>query len=1197
MPTLSNTPKPLDIFAVALDAINLIEASAGTGKTYAIAGLYLRLVAELGRKVGDILVVTYTKAATEELKERIRARLVEARAAFQHGQSDDLIYKALLERCTDHDRTLRRLNNALLAFDEAAIFTIHGFCQRVLMDRAFASGMPFETEILGDDAEVLRELVEDFWRSQCHNLRPLLANHIIQQKLIPATLQAEIKQYLNKPYLTVAELPGSGDLTALEQVFIALHQQATALWLQERATIIELLHSKDLKGNIYNKNMPQWFEALDIFLDPNNTAPTCALPDKFANFTARKLKGEGLKKGGTAPVHQFFAVCEMLEEAATQLGEYFQTYLKRLRYDLLAYCNRELPQRKRRLQAQSYDDLLLNLQQAVTGAHGQLLTEAIRKRYTAALIDEFQDTDPTQYTIFHTIYHESGLPVFLVGDPKQAIYSFRGADIFAYLQAKQQAGAEYTLDTNWRSDPALISAVNALFRRHDNAFLLEHINFYPVKAAARAAVQLQADDGSSAPLRVWYLPGQSADKPLPKGEASDAAALVTAGRIARLLNMATQGQATITDKGITRPLTGGDIAVLVRSHHQAGLVRRALLDLGVPSVQHSRDSVFDTPEALELEQVLLAIAEPRREDIVRAALLTDVLGDDGTVLGTLLENDHAWEQILQEFSDYHRLWREQGFIRMFRYLLSRRGVYGRLLAFRDGERRLTNVLHLAELLQAASVNRRLTLDGLVQWLAAERADPTTDEDSRQLRLESDAALVKIVTIHKSKGLEYPLVFCPFLWDGKLGSKNQALISVHEQQPGGAYHAVLDLGTAEQEQRRCVALREELAENLRLAYVALTRAKLRCYVIWGRINQAEDTALAWLLHGGADDLEVHREQFTLLDDTPLWTALQDWAAAAPGAVHCEVLPDPETTPYRPTAQRAQPLAACEFRGRIHYGWRFTSFTALHTRHSSEIASDYDAEPAFATEALDSNALTVFTFPRGTSAGRCLHAIFERLDFSADATQIERTVSDHLLRYGFATTWSAVITAAISRTLHAPLDGPGVTLAQVLPGKRLTEMEFMYRVKQLDASALQRRLAAHGGEWGTLLGSLDFLPLQGFMRGFIDLVFEANGRAYLVDYKSNWLGNHIADYAPQHLATAMTAGGYHLQYLIYTVALHRYLRWRRPDYDYDRHIGGVRYLFLRGIDPEYADYGIFAARPPKALIEDLDAYLNEQERRYV
>ncbi len=1185
---------PLNIFEAPLGAINLIEASAGTGKTYAITGLYLRLLVERGYRAGDILVVTYTRAATEELKERIHKRLLESRQVFQQETGSDPFYREMLQRYPDRRQAIRRLNKAILAFDEAAIFTIHGFCQRVLSDAAFASGMPLTTAILADDSMVLQEIVEDFWRRRCHGIPPRWANHLIDAGIDPAKLRAGIQPHLNKPYLRIAALPDLEDFATLEPPFETAFRKVRHLWLAHREAVQDLLlNNTCLNRNTYNAGMVNWFTDLSAYFEEDEH-PSPDYPDKFVNFTTSVL-AKKVNKNKTAPQHPLFDACEELRLVADRLRGALDHYLLKLRQDLLLYCNQELPLRKRRLQVQSYDDLLLNLQSALADPRqGALLAENVRQRFAAALIDEFQDTDPTQYGIFQSIYQDSGQPVFLVGDPKQAIYSFRGADIFAYLRARQHAGKEHTLVTNWRSDPGLIQAVNTLFSHRPQPFLLEQIPFQQVEAAGKERPYLVAGDDAQAPLCFWFVNRREDDKPQNKTDINPRLAQAVAGRIATLLDLAQQDKAYIAESGRQQPLSGGDIAVLVRDHFQARLVRKALLELGVPSVQHSQDSVFESWEAQELEWVLRAVATPQQEALVRAALLTDLCGVSADALQRLMQQERDWENILFEFNDYHECWRDQGFIQMFRLLLTRRDGYRRLLSFRDGERRLTNVLHLGELLQAAGMKERLGMTGLLKWLAEQRQAEVLEDEARQLRLESDAELVKIVTIHKSKGLEYPIVFCPFLGQGKLRSASEETIVFHD--PDNEFQAVLDLGSEHQDERRPQALREELAEDLRLTYVALTRAKYRCYVVWGAIRDAEQSALAWLLYRppvsdpNKDPIEANRDYVTtVMKGEGLQAGLLKLAGESAGAIQVSPLPLEPVAPYRPDASQPE-LQARQFTGQVRAGRRFTSFTALYERRGVELP-DYDAEPERVQEETDERS--IFTFPRGARTGRCLHAIFEALDFTWDSQAITQTVAEQLQRFGFEQDWTDVISLTVEQVLHTPLDAGGqLRLARIGRARRLDEMDFIYPFERLEVERLKKLLRSYGEGRQELLESLDFRLLPGFMRGFIDLIFEHQGKFYLADYKSNWLGPTLEDYRPEKLNEAMTAGSYYLQYLIYTMALHRYLRWRLPDYDYERHFGGVRYLFLRGMRAEQGlRCGVFADRPARELIEKLDRYLSQ------
>ena len=560
----------------------------------------------------------------------------------------------------------------------------------------------------------------------------------------------------------------------------------------------------------------------------------------FERFTARRL-ATALKRGHQPPQHPFFTACDRLAAAHEPLSASYTQRCYALKVALWEFCQQELRRRKRRRQAVSYDDLLLNLEEALQSPQGHELAAALRHRYPVALIDEFQDTDPVQYRIFRQVYQGTTAPVFFVGDPKQAIYSFRGADVFAYLRACRDVDHHYTLDVNWRSDPGLIQAVNTLFASAHRPFLFDDITFHPVQPAPQQAEALHEHGCQVSELRLWFLEGREDGRRVSKTDATFLAAQATAAEIARLLTLGAHGAAQVG----SRPLSGGDIAVLVRTHREGRVVRDALLRQRVASVQLGQDNVFNSWEAMELERVLRAVANPSSESLVRGALATVMLGHTGEQIYAMPEDEQLWEDRVAAFYDYHYLWRDRGFASMLRTLLSQEHVAPRLLGFQDGERRLTNLLHLAELLQAAADRQRTGMEGLLKWLEERRRTEASDDEEEQLRLESDEHLVKIVTIHKSKGLEYPIVFCPFLWSGGLWSRKEPTLSFHH--PDAEYQPVLDLGSTRLDASRAYACHEEVAENLRLLYVALTRARHCCYIVWGAVSDMETAPLAWLLH--------------------------------------------------------------------------------------------------------------------------------------------------------------------------------------------------------------------------------------------------------------------------------------------------------------------------------------------------------------
>jgi exodeoxyribonuclease V beta subunit len=736
-----------------------------------------------------------------------------------------------------------------------------------------------------------------------------------------------------------------------------------------------------------------------------------------------------------------------------------------------------------------------------------------------------------------------------------------------------------------------VQAVNTIFTTRDRPFVVDRIPFEPAESAAdRDAPRLEIAGDEGPPFRIWWLAGGS----LNKADAKTRAIRATAAEIARLLALGREDRATL---GGTR-LVGGHIAVLVRTNEEGRKMREALLALGVASVQQAVHSVFGSREAAELERVLLAIAEPGQAPLVRAALATEMLGCTAEDLERLAADDAAWDARIEAFHEDHHRWETHGFVSMLRNLLAREAVAARLLAYPDGERRMTNLGHATELLHAAALRRRGGIEGLIEWLADARGavrPAEMTEDEHLLRLESDAGLVQIVTVHKAKGLQYPIVFCPFLWDAYSYVKRSPTIVFHEPEAEGP---TLELGAPENGEHRERACEEELAERIRLFYVALTRAEHRCYLVCGKTAQdGERSAISWLFHMRPEDRSMSAidARWKGLDAAALRADVERIAARSAGTIGVEDLPtapgmrfvDATTAPERLVARR--PARA------VGPGYTIASFTALAAGDVELERPDFDQTdeaPAAEVEGRDD----VHGFPRGARAGRCLHAILEALDFTRPDRGI---VATGLRAYGIDAKWEPIVHDWLDRILATPLTDDGrLRLADVSRDRRVVELDFYYPVRSLDLARLGRELADGGFAGGAFREAAARLPArtaEGFLTGSIDCVLEHDGRYYVLDYKSNRLGNSFDAYVASALVPAIARGQYWLQYLIYTVAVHRWLGRRLAGYDYDRHFGGVRYLFLRGMDPSRGTRsGVYVDRPERAVIERLDAALGEGRR---
>jgi exodeoxyribonuclease V beta subunit len=1196
--------RPHDNLTVELSGHNLVEASAGTGKTFAIACLYLRLVVEgEGLLPDNILVVTFTEAATKELRARIRQRLRQARDRFAGGGAPDefLDQLAVGERWPGHATALSRIDSALQTFDCAAISTIHGFCLRALQENAFESGSLFDTELAVDQEPLLRQVADDFWRRHFFGADAPLLPLALGQRWSPEVLATFLRNIAGKPHLAVEPVwhPGEVDRVAgeIRDAFAAL----SSLWRTQREEVAAILAADPglsrSKSNYHPDLVPGLLAAMDGYAAG---ADPYALFAGFDKFTAGFLAGQRLKKADP-PRHDCFDLCDRLARLTSQR-------LLLLKAEFAALGRERLAALKAQRNVRGYDDLLTDLHAALDGPGGAALADRLRERYRAALIDEFQDTDQVQYRIFRAVFSGGAVPLFLIGDPKQAIYSFRGADVFAYLEARQEIPAErcFTMDRNWRSTPEMVDAVSSLFRMGgEHPFLAGDIAFPPVTAARRQGCSF--GDRDPAPLQLWFIRRGEGDRDcINLGTGRQRIVTAVADEISGLLADGRDGTACLEDEdGRMQPLTPGDVAVIVRSHFEAGLVQQALRERGIPSVVQSADSLFETREAGEVWTVMGAVAEPGNEGRVRAALVTALFGLNGNDLALLMEQEAAWEERIAAFRDYRDLWRERGFMTMFRALLDREGVRERCLPLPDGERRLTNLRHCAEVLHQAAVERRLGPDALTAWFGERVSVPPPGEDY-QIRLESDDRAVRIVTVHVSKGLEYPVVFAPFMWGGLRDDGDLTLC--HEE----GYRLVADFGTDRRDERQRRARTEALAENLRLLYVALTRARCRAYLVWGKFRGAETSAPGWLLHGsrpdgGGDPVALLEGTLKKATDQTLLERLDHLATASGGGIAVTEDPCPDRLPrFRPAMGEA-PLVCRDFRGDIDAGWRVASFTSFASGHreTAELPDRDQTPPELPPDAASDTAAppegSMFAFPRGSRAGIFLHGLFEQLDFAvAGDDTVRDLVRRELERNGHGAQWLDPVSRMVGNVLNVPLGGEGNSfrLADLAPGSWLAELEFYFPLRFVRDAQVATILAGagvlpQGADLGAVARRIAFGEARGMVRGFVDLVFRHSGRYYLIDWKSNHLGNRAEDYAAERLCREMERSLYPLQYLLYTVALNRFLERRLPGYRYEEHFGGVFYLFLRGIDPERPALGVYHDLPRPDLVRALTDCLAGRE----
>ena len=1166
---MTDTAESLDPLRLPLIGERLIEASAGTGKTFTIAALYLRLLLGLGGEaaypraisVEELLVVTFTEAATEELRGRIRSNIHELRIACLRGESDNPLYSALLAEIADKDDAAKTLLLAERQMDEAAVFTIHGFCQRMLSLNAFESGMLFEQQLIEDESRLRYQACADFWRRHCYPLTRDIAAVIHDVWKGPRDLLKSLDRWLQGEAPQLKSPPAPNEtLAERHQQIIARIDSLKQQWREQVGEIEGVLENSGLDRRKFNRgNQGKWMEKVNAWAQEETLS--YQLPDALEKF-AQSFLLERTKAGGEPPVHPLFSAVESLLASSLTLTD---LVLARAMVEIRDAVARE----KRRRGELGFDDMLSRLDEALRGDSGETLASAIRQRFPVAMIDEFQDTDPQQYRIFRRIWRrQPETALLLIGDPKQAIYAFRGADIFTYMKARGDVAAHYTLDTNWRSSPGMVGSVNRLFSLSDNPFMFHEIPFLPVKAAAKnKGLRFTVDAADVPAMNVWLMPGDTVGS----GDYQTFMAQLCATQIRDWLSAGQRGRALLWRGETSRPVQASDITVLVRNRLEAAQVREALQTLGIPSVYLSnRDSVFETLEAQELLWLLQAVLAPERENTLRSALATSMFGLTALDIENLNQDEQAWDALVEEFSEYRQIWRQRGVMPMLRALMTARHIAENLLATRGGERCLTDILHISELLQEAA-SQLESEHALVRWLAQHIAEPDSNAASQQMRLESDKHLVQIVTIHKSKGLEYPLVWLPFI--ARFRKQDQAFY--HDRE---TFAAVLDLGQDEASLELAEA--ERLAEDLRLLYVALTRAVWHCSLGVAPLSSRKSgnsdfhlSALGRLLQAGE-----------AMDAAGLAARLADFCH---GDIALQIPGELDLTPWQAPAATIPRLSARELQRRIADDWRVTSYSGLQQHGFSggqDLLPRLDVDAAGVGEVVEEPQLTPHQFPRGAAPGTFLHSLFEELDFTQPVP--EGWMAEKLQLSGFDAQWAPVLTDWLGGVLKTRLPGPDIALNQLAARDKQVEMAFYLPIAQLLTAERLDALIRQYDPLSADTPPLDFRQVRGMLKGFIDLVFRHEGRYYLLDYKSNWLGEDREAYTRPAMEQAMRAHRYDLQYQLYSLALHRYLRHRLADYDYDRHFGGVIYLFLRGMDGQEGGQGIFTTRPVRPLIDGLD-----------
>lgn len=1121
-----------DALNVPLHGNNLIEASAGTGKTYSIALLMLRLLVEEHIAINQVLMVTFTKAAVAELNERIRMFVKLAQAyAHKNTISDEAIMTIVQRAMEKHpEKTKEVLDQAVLLLDETAIMTIHSFCQQTLTEFAFETKQLFGAEMYPDTKEIIEKEVNNFWRQHITTLTPeilqLLDYHNLRASIIQiVTEHLSGKRYRNYESNKIYDL-SSLSTTLYNEELDNIRQQSKALVSEVNRTLYAL--QEEIINILTQTRTSKHQKALLASIDE---------PEQFLNI----LKAAGNTWLEKMPAQLIQIINETDKYLKNAAGIVSINFKETVYYFAISEVEKAIQQFMATNNYLSYNDLIKNLNKALTRAENNDLVTALQAKYKALFVDEFQDTDKEQYEIFDIGF--KGLTTFYIGDPKQSIYAWRMADMATYFEARNSVQNVYDMDTNYRSTESIIHAMNHFFKPH-NQFDTFHFNhnrdgiiYTPVKSPKNNPKEgLIEGEKNCTSITITKCKN--------KDEISWSVAL-------EIANLLFNTEFAIKNSGLLRAVKPSDIGILVRNKNESTAIKNHLNYLGIAAVNLQDELILSTEEAQEVYYLITAIFQPNMAHINRA-LLSNLTGFN--------ENDISHldiDLITEMFITYKSTWTEKGIYPAMMQFAHDFGLAANYSS--ESSRSIANFYQIVEVLEQESRNRNMSQEELIYWLRRGIDGELKSGDEYTQRMESDEEAVKISTIHKSKGLEYNIVFAPFL---NLRVREDFKFVTY-QHPETKYYHYKEMETLTEEELQWYKEQQE-QENRRLIYVAVTRSVFKCYIYQNTYHLFNATGLTQFVKA----LEDNPKDDIVEISSNLPQLNNDWQNQA-----------------QKNTKTQNRLLAQNFKLSNEH-WEKMSYSKLAEHSSLFIQKERIAEHTNEYDTFIFNTLKA-----GTSSGNMLHYLLEHIDFTAENSwkrTIDVTIQNYISKD--ETTYSKGFQELLYHAMNTNIriDGDSFKLKEIPKQKRINELEFDFPISKLVTEQLNQLSSEHFNI-GTKPNNQK--AVDGLMNGKIDLFFEHNNKYYILDWKSNYLGyNPELHYHSEALQNAMNENNYHLQYLIYSVAIKKYLSSRLGSFNYETQFGGVIYLFLRGIRKDH-QYGIFTTKPTLEIIERTEQILQQ------
>jgi exodeoxyribonuclease V beta subunit len=1229
---MENNP-PFNIFGAPLNGIHLVEASAGTGKTWNIEAIVVRLLSEVrplsGKRLKpkDVLVVTFTEAATQELRERIIKRINQVYQALYDSsgaeQSDPFLKDCVRVYGADPAKRLEILNHLEVCkqeFDEASIYTIHGFARTVLKEYPFETGMAFNVDIHQDTKGLVDELIGDFWRGKNIELSKLSNNKLqgaINSWFKKDALTSQFNMFISQPntQLPLPDAPDRWSEKSIKECYVEISQlfdEIMDIWKSERADIRSELASIKIRSYNYDKDFEKWEVHLLQFIE--NPFSGVKLTE-VERFTPQFFE---VKKASSIPQHRIF---KKIEDVVTLFVWFGQIEIRRSLIGLRDAYRASREEKKILI----FDDLLTILSEALDQTadpiKAAVLKNKLRDRYKVALIDEFQDTDPIQFNIFKKIYidnvDDADRLLYLIGDPKQAIYKFRGADLNTYLESRSKVDSQFSLAVNYRSSQNMVEGVNRFFQKK-YAFINPKLHYQPVSAHQPGNPFItDVEDGDQA-LRFVQIGNEEITA---KPSATNRIIRWVGSHIASIMNSSTKGNSYFQEKdGGKHPISPGDMAILVSTRRQANMIREYLSSIHIPSVETGDTNIFDSRDASLLSMLLECMLNPGASRKLRALLSSEYFMKTVDEIDLWQLDNLRWSDLIQTLNNSRVKADKDGILSGLRYFFDAYEVELTLIKSRYGERRMTNLRHLTELLYAEEKESHRNLSSLINWLKRKRLSESFNDDVNRIRLESDANRVQIVTMHSSKGLEYPIVYAPFLWES-IKKPLQHKSCVFTDASGAT---VMDIDGHMSDLGANLHYMESWEDRIRLAYVTLTRSRYRCYVSIPLHKEGIKSPLFGAQLG--ENMHEHYLSHVKNSDYPgfsgseytqhgiLSIILQSEAESNSDVMHYSIAKK-ESIAYEVATDDTLDCSPREYktnhRTRLIPERNISSYSSIQRKYDTSVLYDgiqdeVDQMSEPSKSYLDENSkradqntdLSIFSFPKGAETGNLWHEIFELIDFG-DATDHDAVIRACCEKHGFDdNVYGKTLREMVTSTLQKNLLSTGnLRLSDLRLNQTLREMEFLLKYESADMEKFLKALGFDSNNMGndTIFGYTDISiekyagtenasKVSYLLTGLIDLVFEFEGKYYILDYKSNYLGDHTNMYASDVLKQDIRLNKYNMQYHIYSVALTKYLDKQINNYSHEKHFGGVFYLYLRGINSDNMS-GIFFDYPDPVLLSKL------------